>query len=108
MLGFFALLEMYCQLPIQCKVSYVKRPGNIDELVEGDSFFIDANQEKAEDYLLGKGLLYKFGRKPYVQDVECHATYNMSNLPITRSDSIFTTFESDIKQLVTVCIRSEF
>ncbi|KAK7293733.1 hypothetical protein RJT34_16606 [Clitoria ternatea] len=56
----------------------------------------------------GKGLLYKFGRKPSVQDVERCATYNMSNLPITRSDSIFTTFESEIKQLVTVCIRSEF
>ncbi|KAK7300058.1 hypothetical protein RJT34_10890 [Clitoria ternatea] len=85
-----------------------ERPGNIDGLVEGNSFFIDTNQEKAEDYLSGKGLLSKFGRKPSVQDVDRRATYNMSNLPITRSDSIFTTFESEIKQLVTVGLQAEY
>lgn len=65
----------------------------------------------------GKGLLSKMGRKSsvqdyerksYVQDYERRATYNTSNLSATRSDSIFTTFESEVKQLVTVCIiRSE-
>ena len=40
-----------------------------------------------------------------MQDYERRATYNMSNLQITRSDSIFSTFESEIKQLVTVCIK---
>ena len=35
---------------------------------------------------------------------------NMSNLPATRSDSLFTTFEGEVKpQLVSVCIKgSEF
>jgi len=30
-----------------------ERPGNIDGLVEGNAFVIDANQEKAEDYISG-------------------------------------------------------
>ncbi|XP_061342254.1 uncharacterized protein LOC133288497 [Gastrolobium bilobum] len=85
-----------------------ERPGNVDGLVEGNAFLIDANQEKAEDFLSGKGVLSKLGRKSSVQDYERRATYNMSNLPITRSDSIFTTFESEIKQLVTVGLQAEY
>ncbi|RDX67290.1 Bromodomain and PHD finger-containing protein 3, partial [Mucuna pruriens] len=86
-----------------------ERPGNIDGLVEGNAFFIDANQEKAEDYVSGRGLLSKLGRKsPVQQDIERRATYNMSNPPITRSDSIFTTFESEVKQLVTVGLQAEY
>ncbi|XP_027368955.1 uncharacterized protein LOC113874897 [Abrus precatorius] len=85
-----------------------ERPGNIDGLTEGNAFLMDANQEKAEDYLSGKGMLSKLGRKSSVQDIERRATYNMSNLPITRSDSIFSTFESEIKQLVTVGLQAEY
>ncbi|OIW04231.1 hypothetical protein TanjilG_00791 [Lupinus angustifolius] len=85
-----------------------ERPGNVDGLVEGNAFLIDSNQEKAEDVLSGKGTLSKLGRKPSVQDYERRATYNMSNQPISRSDSIFTTFESEIKQLVTVGLQAEY
>ncbi|TKY57308.1 Bromodomain and PHD finger-containing protein 3 [Spatholobus suberectus] len=92
--------------PIQGVVC--ERPGNIDGLLEGNAFLIDANQEKAEDYISGRGLLSKLGRKSSVQDIERRATYNMSNLPVTRSDSIFTTFESEIKQLVTVGLQAEY
>ncbi|CAI8584578.1 unnamed protein product [Vicia faba] len=94
-----------------------ERPGNIDGLVAGNAFFIDANQEKAEDFMSGKGLLSKMGRKSsvqdyerksYVQDYERRATYNTSNLSVTGSDSIFTTFESEVKQLVTVGLQAEY
>nr|KYP73418.1 Bromodomain and PHD finger-containing protein 3 [Cajanus cajan] len=85
-----------------------ERPGNIDGLVEGNAFLIEANQEKAEDYISGRVLLSKLGRKPSVQDIERRATYNTSNLPTTRSDSIFTTFESEIKQLVPVGLQTEY
>lgn len=51
----------------------------------------------------GKGLLSKLGRKPPVIDDNRRATYNMSNQPVVRSESIFTTFEGEIKQLVAVC-----
>lgn len=58
-------------------------------------------------------MLSKLGKKSFVLDenrrlsynMSNRLSYNMSNLPITRSDSIFMTFESDMKQLVTVCIK---
>lgn len=37
--------------PMQGTLS--ERPSNIDGLVAGNAFFIDANQEKAEDFMLG-------------------------------------------------------
>lgn len=53
--------------------------------------------------ILGKGLLSRLGRKQFVLDDNRRATYNISNHPVVRSDSILTTFESEIKQLVAVC-----
>ncbi|KAJ1441352.1 Bromodomain-like superfamily [Sesbania bispinosa] len=85
-----------------------ERPGNIDGIVEGNAFLIEANQEKAEDVLSGKGQLSKFGRKSSVLDENRRASYNMSNQPITRSDSIFMTFESEMKHLVTVGLHTEY
>lgn len=54
--------------------------------------------------ILGKGLS-KWGRKHFVLDDNRRATYNISNQPVVRSESIFTTFEGEIKQLVAVCIK---
>lgn len=39
-------------------------------------------------------------------DESRRASYNMSNQPIGRSESIFMTFDSEMKQLVAVCIIS--
>lgn len=50
----------------------------------------------------GKGLLTKFARKSSAVDENRRATYNISNQPVVRPDSIFMTFESEIKQLVAV------
>lgn len=36
-------------------------------------------------------------------DENRRATYNISSQPAARSESIFTTFEGEIKQLVAVC-----
>ncbi|KAK7385967.1 hypothetical protein VNO78_31977 [Psophocarpus tetragonolobus] len=85
-----------------------ERPSSIDGLVEGNAFLIDSNQEKAEDYISGRGLFSKLGRKSSTQDIERRATYNMSSLPVNRSDSIFTTFEGEVKQLVTVGLQAEY
>lgn len=52
--------------------------------------------------LTGKGLLPRVGRKPSVQDENRRATYHISNQPIPTPESIFTTFEGEIKQLVPV------
>lgn len=52
---------------------------------------------------LGKGHLSKVGRKPSVVDENRRATYNISTQPVIRSESIFTTFDGEIKQFVAVC-----
>ncbi|BAT88623.1 hypothetical protein LR48_Vigan583s001600 [Vigna angularis] len=85
-----------------------ERPGNIDGILEANAFWIDANQEKAEDVLSGKGLHSKWGRKSVVLDESRRASYNMFNQPIGRSESIFMTFDSEMKQLVAVGLHAEY
>ncbi|KAL5177985.1 Bromodomain and PHD finger-containing protein 3 [Glycine soja] len=85
-----------------------ERSGNLDGILEANAFWIDANQEKSEDVLSGKGLLSKWGRKSFALDESRRASYNMSNQPIVRSDSIFMTFESEMKHLVTVGLQAEY
>ncbi|KAB1215185.1 Bromodomain and PHD finger-containing protein 3 [Morella rubra] len=85
-----------------------ERPTNTDGVVEGNTSLIDTNLEKAEELSSGKGLLSKLGRKQFVLDDNRRATYNLSNQPAVRSDSIFTTFEGEIKQLVAVGLHAEY
>ncbi|XP_020989658.2 uncharacterized protein LOC110276907 [Arachis duranensis] len=49
-----------------------------------------------------RGLLSQMGRRSLALDEDHRASYNMSNQSITRSDSIFMTFETEPKHLVTV------
>ncbi|KAI4308002.1 hypothetical protein L6164_031121 [Bauhinia variegata] len=86
----------------------LERPGNNDTLVEGNTSIFDANQDKAEDFLTGKSLLSKLGRKSSALDDNRRATYNLSDQSVTKSESIFSTFESEIKQLVTVGLHAEY
>ncbi|XP_059441678.1 uncharacterized protein LOC132173981 [Corylus avellana] len=85
-----------------------ERPSNIDGVVEGNPSLIDTNLEKAEELSSGKGLLSRLGRKQFVFDDNRRATYNISNHPVVRSDSILTTFEAEIKQLVAVGLHAEY
>lgn len=84
-----------------------ERPSNADGVVEGNSSLVDTNLEKAEELSSGKGLS-KWGRKHFVLDDNRRATYNISNQPVVRSESIFTTFEGEIKQLVAVGLHAEY
>ncbi|XP_022975698.1 uncharacterized protein LOC111475664 [Cucurbita maxima] len=82
---------------------------NIDGQVEGSSSFFDTtNQDKAEELFSGKGILGKLGRKTSVLDDNRRATYNISNSPVPRSESIFSTFEDEIRQLVPVGLHAEY
>ncbi|KAL2926998.1 Bromodomain and PHD finger-containing protein 3 [Bienertia sinuspersici] len=89
-------------------VSSYERPSNNDGPVESVSFVPDNNLEKAEDAHTGKGILPKFGKKSFVVDENRRATYNISNQPEDRSESIFTTFDGDKKQLIPVGLSGEF
>ncbi|GMP52434.1 hypothetical protein CsSME_00018247 [Camellia sinensis var. sinensis] len=79
-----------------------ERLANVEGPVEGNTSLIDNNVDKAED-LQVRGLLSRSGRKPFIHDENRRATYNISNQPVVRSESIFTTFDGEIKQLVAVC-----
>ncbi|XP_044488040.1 uncharacterized protein LOC123212876 [Mangifera indica] len=85
-----------------------ERPSTTDGLVEGNSSHVDNNLERAEELSSGKGLLSKMGRKPSVVDENRRATYNLSTQPLVRSDSVFTTFDGEIKQLVAVGLHAEY
>ncbi|RYR79806.1 hypothetical protein Ahy_A01g004612 isoform B [Arachis hypogaea] len=85
-----------------------ERPGIIDGILEANAFMIDATQEKAEDVFSGRGLLSKMGRRSLALDEDRRASYNMSNQSITRSDSIFMTFETEPKHLVTVGLHADY
>ncbi|KAJ4844390.1 hypothetical protein Tsubulata_002350 [Turnera subulata] len=84
-----------------------ERPANSEALVENNSSTVDNNLEKAEELSSGKGLLSKLGRKQSLPDENRRATYNLSNQPPVRSESVFSTFEGEIKQLVAVGLHAE-
>ncbi|KAE8646055.1 uncharacterized protein LOC101204699 [Cucumis sativus] len=93
--------------PIQA-VNY-EVPSNIDGQVEGSSSLFDTTvQDKAEELFSGRGLLGKLGRKSSVLDDNRRATYNLSISPAPRSESIFSTFEDEIRQFVAVGLHAEY
>ncbi|KAI3466260.1 hypothetical protein Pfo_022923 [Paulownia fortunei] len=85
-----------------------EKPGSIDGLVEGNSFLNDNNLDKAEESLPGKGPPSRFGRKSFVYDENRRATYSISlSHPVVSSESIFSTFDGETKQLVPVGLYSD-
>ncbi|GMH05754.1 hypothetical protein Nepgr_007594 [Nepenthes gracilis] len=85
-----------------------ERLSNNDGMVEGISFFTDSNEEKAENLQPGKCVLTEFWKKSFVADENRRATYDTSNPPVDRSSElIFTTFEGEKKQLVSVGLQGE-
>ncbi|KAF8024029.1 hypothetical protein BT93_F1283 [Corymbia citriodora subsp. variegata] len=64
--------------------------------------------EKAEEAFIGKSSSSKLGRKPSVVDENRRATYSISNQPEARSESVFTTFEGEIRQLVAVGLHADY
>ncbi|CAI9760417.1 unnamed protein product [Fraxinus pennsylvanica] len=86
-----------------------ERPGSIDGLVEGNSSLNDTTLDKGEESLLGKGPLSRFGRKLAIHDENRRATYNISLAqPVAGSESIFSTFEGEMKQLIPVGLYTDY
>ncbi|PIM99348.1 hypothetical protein CDL12_28159 [Handroanthus impetiginosus] len=84
------------------------KPSGTDGLVEGYSFLNDNNYDKAEESLPGKGPLSRFGKKPFVPDENRRATYSIFlSQPVATSESIFSTFDGETKQLVPVGLYSD-
>lgn len=70
--------------------------------LQANYFVRNPNQFLFTVTFIGKGLLGKLGRKTSALDDNRRATYNISNSPAPRSESIFSTFEDEIRQLVAV------
>ncbi|XP_022855250.1 bromodomain-containing protein 9-like, partial [Olea europaea var. sylvestris] len=86
-----------------------ERPGSIDGLVEGNSSLNDTNLDKGEESLLGRGPLSRFGRKLAIHDENRRATYNISFAQlVASSESIFSTFEGEMKQLIPVGLYTDY
>ncbi|XP_073039657.1 uncharacterized protein [Primulina eburnea] len=84
------------------------RPCSVDRLVERNSFLNDNNFEKGEALLPGNSSLCKPGRKLSAHEENRRATYDISlTHPLASSESIFSTFEGESKQLVPVGAYAE-
>ncbi|PKI77555.1 hypothetical protein CRG98_002161 [Punica granatum] len=94
-------------VPLADQVGNHERPSNNDGILDGSPFLAESNLDKGEDLSTGKGLSTKFWRKPTAVDENRRATYNKSNQPVVRAESIFTTFDGEIKQLVAVGLHAE-
>ncbi|XP_038685966.1 uncharacterized protein LOC119985703 isoform X2 [Tripterygium wilfordii] len=89
------------------QASGCQRPFVTDEPLDANYSLVDNNIDKMEDMTSGKGLPSKLARKPYIVDENRRATYIISNQTVSKSDSIFTTFENEVKQLVSVGLHAE-
>ncbi|KAK6934478.1 Bromodomain [Dillenia turbinata] len=90
------------------QASNVEKTSVTDGLVENSSSQVDNSVEKAEDSQLGKNFLPKLGRKLSVVEENRRATYDLSSQPQVQSESIFSTFDSEAKQLVAVGLQAEY
>ncbi|CAL1354197.1 unnamed protein product [Linum trigynum] len=86
-----------------------ERPCNMDALVEGSLSLVDnTNLEKLEELSSGKGPWPKMGKRLSVLDDNRRAIYNISSQSVERPDTIFTTFEDELEQLVAVGLHAEY
>eukprot|EP00268_Persea_americana_P067712 TRINITY_DN934_c1_g1_i2.p1 TRINITY_DN934_c1_g1~~TRINITY_DN934_c1_g1_i2.p1 ORF type:complete len:773 (+),score=174.32 TRINITY_DN934_c1_g1_i2:265-2319(+) len=96
-----------CTGPNMTQAVAFNKSGSVDGLVmEGDSF-LDENKHVAVEELSVKGFHSKFGRKLFVVDENRRSTYDVSDEPVTRTESVLATFESEMKQLVVVGLHAD-
>ncbi|CAN1147087.1 Bromodomain and PHD finger-containing protein 3 [Linum perenne] len=85
-----------------------ERSGNVETLVENSLSLADNLMEKVEELSSGKGPLFKMGKKPSVPDDYRRATYSPCSQPVERPDTIFTTFEDELRHLIAVGLHAEY
>ncbi|XP_073297198.1 uncharacterized protein [Primulina huaijiensis] len=84
------------------------RPCSVDRLVERNSFSNHNNLDKGEALLPGNSSLSKPGRKLSAHEENRRATYDISlTNPLACSESLFSTFDGESKQLVPVGAYAE-
>ncbi|KAI3441667.1 Bromo domain-containing protein, partial [Psidium guajava] len=88
------------------KLGVSERPN--DGPADDSTLLAENNLEKAEEAFIGKSSSSKLGRKPSAIDENRRTTYSISNQPEARSESVFTTFEGEIRQLVAVGLHADY
>lgn len=84
-----------------------EKPNSVDKIIEGNVHSVDNIMDRGEELVSGKGLLSRPVRKVSVLDENRRATYNISIPSATASESIFTTFEGESKQLIPVGVNAD-
>ncbi|KAK9155688.1 hypothetical protein Sjap_003168 [Stephania japonica] len=82
-------------------------PSNIEGPVDGKSFLSENKQEKADELVSGKGTPSKLWRRLSLSDENRRASYDISNEPLARTDSMFSIFEGENKQLAAVGLHAD-
>ncbi|PIA57823.1 hypothetical protein AQUCO_00500024v1 [Aquilegia coerulea] len=91
-----------CTMSNATQAGGYEKPGIVDGQVDGNSSLTESKPEKTEEQQSGKGIPSKLGRKAVMLDENRRATYNISNQPVVRTESMCTIFEGESKQLVSV------
>ncbi|KAF5207984.1 Bromodomain-containing protein [Thalictrum thalictroides] len=91
-----------CTMSNATQAGGYEKPSIVDGQVDGNSSLTESKPEKTEEQQSGKGTPSKLGRKPVMLDENRRATYNLSNQPVVRTESMCTIFEGENKQLVSV------
>ncbi|XP_068638544.1 uncharacterized protein [Aristolochia californica] len=94
-----------CTLTNTAPAGSVEKPGNADSLATDKNFHSVENKMDKTEELPAKGFQPKFGRKSV--DENRRATYNVSNQPVMRTESVYSIFESEVKQLVAVGLQAD-
>ncbi|XP_063949136.1 uncharacterized protein LOC108223217 isoform X1 [Daucus carota subsp. sativus] len=85
-----------------------EKPKSVDKIMEGNMPSVDDNMDRGEELVsAGKGLLSRPVRKTSILEENRRATYNISIPLTTASESIFTTFEGESKQLIPVGVNAD-
>ncbi|RZC80378.1 hypothetical protein C5167_042953 [Papaver somniferum] len=96
-----------CSLSIPAVQAGCEKPNSGDGLVNENSYLTENKPDEAEEQLSEKDVPTKLVKRIVVIDENRRKSYNISSEPVVDTESIFTPFEGDTKQLVDVMLHED-
>ncbi|KAI3928563.1 hypothetical protein MKW98_024164 [Papaver atlanticum] len=96
-----------CSLSIPAVQAGCEKPSSGDGLVNENSSLTENKPDEAEEQLSEKDVPAKLVKRIVVIDENRRKTYSISSEPVFDTESIFTPFEGDTKQLVDVMLHED-
>ncbi|MCL7048903.1 hypothetical protein MKW94_014339, partial [Papaver nudicaule] len=93
-------VENTCALSKPAEQVGCEKPTSGDGLVNEDSSLTENKPDEAEEQFSEKDAPTKLGKRIVVIDENRRKTYTISSEPVVHTESIFTPFEGETKQLV--------